>query len=173
MASGDFKLDAQLRAVTVPSGLLERLLALPYADDAGLDEAVREVELPDGLLQRLAAIPLADDEGLDEALRDVPVPYELETSFRRHGHRSGVRGKGRPLDRTLRISRIALAMSLIVAVSLSFGSALLLSWLLNQAGTNEAGTPVAKKQGPPLPRKETPLETSLGSIAEDDADNAA
>ena len=78
MASGDFKLDAQLRAVTVPSGLLERLLALPYADDAGLDEAVRDVVLPEGLSQRLAAIPLADDEGLDEALRDVPVPYELQ-----------------------------------------------------------------------------------------------
>ena len=51
MSAGDFKLDAQLRrAVTVPGGLLERLLApLPYADDAGLDEAVREVELPEGL----------------------------------------------------------------------------------------------------------------------------
>ena len=48
MPSGDFKLDAQLKAVTVPSGLLKRLLALPYADDAGLDDAVREVELPEG-----------------------------------------------------------------------------------------------------------------------------
>ena len=171
MASGDFKLDAQLRAVTVPSGLLERLLALPYADDAGLDEAVRDVVLPEGLSQRLAAIPLADDEGLDEALRDVPVPYELQTSFRRHGHRAGVRGKDRPMDRALRISRIAMAMSLIVAVTLSFGSALLLSWLLNHAGTNGSGPSIAKKQAPP-PQKDAPLETSLGSIAEDDAGSA-
>ena len=71
MPTSDFKLDALLRAVAVPSGLLDRLLMLPYADDAGLDEAVRDVELPEGLLQRLAAIPLADDAGLDEALRNV------------------------------------------------------------------------------------------------------
>ena len=169
MSSGDFKLDAQLKAVTVPSGLLERLLALPHADDGGLDEAVREVELPEGLLQRLAAIPLGDDEGLDEALRDVPVPYELETFFRRHGRRAGVRGKDRPMDRALRISRIALAMSLIIAVTLSMGSAFLMSWLLNQAGRNGSGTSIAKKQDP-APQMAAPLEASLGSIADDDAD---
>ena len=50
MSITDFKLDALLRDVTVPSGLLERLLALPYADDAGLDDAVRDVELPEELL---------------------------------------------------------------------------------------------------------------------------
>ncbi len=171
MSSGDLKLDAQLKAVTVPCGLLDRLLALPYADDAGLDEAALAVALPEGLLQRLADIPLVDDDGLDEALRDVPVPFELETSFRRHGRRAGGRGKSRPMDRALRISRIALAMSLIIAVTLSMGSAFLMSWLLNQAGTNRSGTTVAKKQDP-APQMGAPLETSLGSIADDDAGSA-
>ena len=105
MASGDFKLDAQLRAVTVPSGLLERLMALPYADDAGLDEATRANEVPEGLLQRLAVIPLADDDaGLDEALRNVTVPRELEMSFHRHAHRIRGRRKLRPIDRELAAS---------------------------------------------------------------------
>jgi Ca-activated chloride channel family protein len=166
MASGDFKLDAQLREVTVPSGLLERLLMLPFADDDGLDEAVRDVELPEGFLQRLSAIPLGDDEGLDEALRDVPVPYELQTSFRRHAHRAGLHRSDRPMDRAMRISRIAMALSLIVAVTLSLGSAFLMSWLLNQTGATGPRSSVAKKQDSP-PQKDLPLETSWGSLAED------
>jgi Ca-activated chloride channel family protein len=168
MASGDFKLDAQLRAVTVPCGLLERLLMLPYADDDGLDEAARDVDLPEGLLQRLVAIPMADDDGLDEALRDVPVPYELQTSFRRHAHRAGVHRRGRPMDRAMRISRIAMAMSLIVAVTLSLGSAFFMSWLLNQKVASGPGPSVATNDRP-VPPKEPPLETSWGSLATDDS----
>src|SRR5689334_14543901 len=102
MSSADFKLDALLRAFTPPSGLLERLRLLPYADDAGLDEAVRDVELPDGLLQQLAAIPLVDDDGLDEALRDVPVPQELESSVRSHVRRVAARRGRREIDRAFR-----------------------------------------------------------------------
>ena len=169
MPTSDFKLDALLRAVTVPSGLLERLLTLPYADDAGLDEAVRDVELPEGLLLRLAAIPLADDAGLDEALRNVPLPRELETSFRRHAHRTGVRRKLRPIDRALRISRIAMAASLVIAVSLSLGSAFVLSWLINRASESGMRLPVAQAERQEPAAKQPPLETSWRMFAEDDA----
>src|SRR5438034_7762430 len=102
MSSADFKLDALLKAVAPPGGLLERLMMLPYADDAGLDEAVRDVELPEGLLPRLAAIPLADDEGLDEALRDVPAPDELEKSLHFRTGRVAAHRGGRSIDRALR-----------------------------------------------------------------------
>lgn len=167
MSSADFKLDALLRDVMPPSGLLERLMALPYADDAGLDEVVRDVELPDGLLQRLRAIPLGDDDGLDAALRNVPVPDDLATSFHRHA-RWLARHRDRPIDRTLRFSRIAMAASLIFAVTLSLGSALLLSWILNRAGQSGPGTGIEVAHDVPPP-KEEPLETSWRTLADDDA----
>ncbi len=170
MSIGDFKLDALLRAVTPPSGLLERLMALPFADSAGLDEAVRDVEVPDGLLQRLAAIPLADDDGMDEALRDVPVPRKWESSFRRHMHRMAVRRRNRPANRALRISRIAMAMSLIVAVTLSLGSAFVFSWFINRSSEPAPDAQMArqpKRTAPVL--KEPALETSWRMMADDDS----
>ena len=95
MSTADFKLDAQLRDVPLPDGLLDRLMALPLADDDGLDELVRDVAVPAGLLQRLQAIPLADDDGLDEALRNVPVPDDLVASCRHHARRHLARREGR------------------------------------------------------------------------------
>ncbi len=168
MSITDFKLDALLRDVTVPGGLLERLLALPYADDAGMDESVRDVELPEELLLRLAAIPLADDAGLDEALRDVPVPHELERTFRRHAHRTGVHRKVRRMDRALRTSRIAMAMSLVVAVFLSLGSAVFLSSLINRTGDMGPGASTATSDRPVPATKEPPLEASCRMLADDD-----
>lgn len=168
MPTSDFKLDALLRAVTVPSDLLERLLALPYADDAGLDETVRDVELPQGLLQRLAAIPLADDAGLDEALRNVVVPPDLQSSFHRHAHRMRAHRRLHPMDRAMRISRIAMAASLVIAVSLSLGSAFLLSWLINRASENAMQRPVAQSKPAEPAAKDRPLETSWRMLAEDE-----
>ena len=96
---------------------------------------VRDVAVPPGLLQRLQAIPLADDDGLDEALRNVPVPDDLVASCRHHARRHLARREGRQrMDRMLRISRIAMAASLILAVTLSLGSAMLLSLVLNGSG---------------------------------------
>ncbi len=173
MPTSDFKLDALLRAVTVPSDLLERLLAAPYADDAGLDAVVCDVELPEGLLKYLAAIPLANDEVLDEALRNVPVPTELETSFRRSAsrasrHRSGPHRKLGRINRAMRINRMAMATSLIVAIALSLGSAVLLSWLINLPGMMGTGTPVAQSKQSAPAAVEPPLETSWRMLADDD-----
>ena len=126
MSTADFKLDARLRDVPVPDGLLDRLMALPLAGEEGVDELVRDVAVPAGLLQRLQAIALADDDGLDEALRNVPVPDDLVTSCHQHVRRYLARLEGRhPMDRALRIMRIAMAASLILAVTLSLGSAVL------------------------------------------------
>ena len=162
MPSAYVQLDSRLRAVSLPSGLLERLMTIPYEKDVGLDEAVRDLELPVGLMQSLVAIPLVDDEGLDEALRDVPVSRKLEVTLRRRTHRVGVRRKERSMDRTLRISRIAAASSLVVAVSLGLGSALVLSRLIGRASESPAVPTVAEKTGETVPNpKEQSLETSL------------
>src|SRR5208282_120102 len=122
MSSADFKLDAQLRAVPLPGGLLDRLMALPLAGDEAVDGLVREVTVPAGLLDRLLTIPLSEDDGLDEALRNVPVPDDLVTSCRHYARRHlARRASGR--DRALRINRLAMAASLILAVTLSLGGA--------------------------------------------------
>ena len=84
MSTADSKLDARLRAVPLPDGLLDRLMALPLADDEDVDKLVCDVAVPPGLLERLQAIALADDDGLDEALRDVPIPDDLVASCRHH-----------------------------------------------------------------------------------------
>ena len=39
--------------------------------DSKLDAQLRQVRLPDGLLDRLAALPLARDDDIDELLRDI------------------------------------------------------------------------------------------------------
>jgi len=168
MSSADFKLDAQLRDVPIPRGLLDRLMALPLAGDADFDKFVRDVAIPAGLLPRLQAIPLADDEGFDEALRDVPVPDDLVASCRRRIRRQLARHEGRhPMDRALRISRIAMAASLILAVTLSLGSAMLLSLVLNS--THVAQLPLSPHPLTPPAPAEKPLENSLRMLADDSA----
>lgn len=124
MSLSDSNLNAQLQAVTVPDGLLDRLRAVVFEDDDGLDATLREVAVPAGLIKRLHAIPLADDDGLDEALRNVPVPLGLTASWRRS------RQFG---DRVMRFSRLATAASLIIAVSLSYFSAMILSLAVSRS----------------------------------------
>ena len=98
-------------------------MALPLAGDEDVDELLREVAIPPGLLERLQATALADDDGLDEALRDVPVPEDLVTSCRQHGRRYFAHREGRHnMDRVVQINRIAMAASLILAVTLSLGA---------------------------------------------------
>ncbi|MGO9114926.1 MAG: VWA domain-containing protein [Thermoguttaceae bacterium] len=166
MSSADTRLDAQLRQVPLPDGLMDRLMALPLAGDDGIDELLRDVAVPPGLSQQLQAAALAEDDALDEALRDVPLPEDLVASCRYYARPYLSRLKGRQArDRALRISRIAMAASLILAVTLSLGSAMLLSVALNGSSSQ-----VAKHDPvPPAPPAvdEKPLESSWRMIADD------
>lgn len=166
MTSADLKLDARLRAIPLPDGLLDRLMALPLAGDGEVDELVREVALPAGLLQRLLAIPLTEDDGLDEALRNVPVPEDLVTSCRHHPRRYLARREGR-MDRALRISRIAMALSLILAVTLSLGGAMLLITALNRFGIGPSLPQLVKENPTPTAPAEKRLEWSWGMLGDD------
>jgi hypothetical protein len=167
MSTTDSKLDAELRNVRVPDGLLDRLVALPLAGDDGIDEIVRDVAIPPRLLKWLEAIPLTEPipdcwAALDEALRNVPVPDDLVPSCRHFARRFVSRLKGRPIDRVMRISRFAMAASLILAVSLSLGSAMLMSLVINGIGGRLPPTMVAKDKPPrPIEEKER-LEASWG-----------
>lgn len=51
--------------------------------DAWLDAELRDVSLPVGLLERLRSIAVAGDEELDAAIRDVPVPVGLGSRLQR------------------------------------------------------------------------------------------
>ena len=51
--------------------------------DAWLDAELRDVSLPVGLLERLRSIAVAGDEELDAAIRDVPVPVGLGSRVQR------------------------------------------------------------------------------------------
>ena len=98
----------------------------------------------------------------------MPVPGDLVASCRRHARRHLARREGRhPLDRTLRINRIAMAASLILAVTLSLGSAMLLSLILNGPASG------ATSQRPPLcpvpPRPKNPWRPPGGMLADDSA----
>jgi hypothetical protein len=51
-------LDAELRRVAPPAGLVGRLQRIPVADDEVLDDLLRETPLPAGLIGRLRKIPV-------------------------------------------------------------------------------------------------------------------
>jgi len=169
MSTADFKLDARVRDVPVPDGLLARLMALPLADDEGIDALVREVAVPAGLVERLQALALADDEGLDEALRDVAVPDDLVASCHQYVRRYIARLNGRhPTNRSLPIMRIAMAASIIMAVTLSLASAVLFTVIVNRFSRQEARElPPDPPRTVPLVPVEKPLETSWGVFADD------
>jgi Ca-activated chloride channel family protein len=166
MSSADAKLDAQLRQVRLPDGLLDRLMALPLADDEDIDELLRDVPLPLTLAQQLRATALTEDDALDEALRNVPVPGDLIASCRHSVQPFRARLENRRAkDRGLQITRIAMAASLILAVTLSLASAMLLSMALKGSGLQ-----VAKREAdapsPPVV-VEKPLETSWRMLIDD------
>ena len=77
----DPQLDAQLRDVPLPGGMIERLKSSLAPSEAEVEQWLLQVEVPAELLAQLGEIPA--DETLDEALRDVPAPFELVFSARR------------------------------------------------------------------------------------------
>ena len=112
--NADARQDAELRAVPVPQGILQRLRRTALVDDGRLDEAIRDLPVPAGLLERLRQIALLTDRGLDAALRDVPVTVGLPGRLQR---------VPRKLIRVDRLPRWAVAASLLLAVGLScFGA---------------------------------------------------
>lgn len=105
----DAQIDDELRNVSLPEGLLERLRGVVCADiapdhsplghdaagaspadllqsDAGLDAALRAVPIPPHLLGHLRQVILVTDDGLDATLRDVPVPPRLGDQLRTAPH---------------------------------------------------------------------------------------
>ncbi len=152
-------LDYELCDVPLPSGLLARLRALPLIDDEGLDEVIRDISLPHGMLDRLQAIPLADDDGLDEALRNVPVPARLESSWQ---------GRRKRRDRARHASRMALAASLFIGITLTLGSAILISRAFKPGSKQAAGTSFVGNERKP----DVPLESSW-SMQADEAANSS
>ncbi|MHB1034258.1 MAG: vWA domain-containing protein [Pirellulales bacterium] len=55
--------------------------------DADLDAQLRSVSLPDGLLERLRHVGAREDQSLDAAVRDVPLPSGFLARLRQIGHR--------------------------------------------------------------------------------------
>ncbi|MDZ7617160.1 MAG: von Willebrand factor type A domain-containing protein [Patescibacteria group bacterium] len=108
-------LDAQLREVPVPDGLVRRLRHIALAEDSALDDKLRCVAMPSGLDGRLRMTVVEDDEGLDAMLRDVPVPYRVLCKLRATpGYRIQLQ----------RVVSWAVAATLMVAIGLSyFGAA--------------------------------------------------
>jgi len=119
-AADDEGLDALLCDVRIPPGLETRLRQSAFAaegiPDEAFDETLCDIPVPEGLQDRLRRSVLADDEALDETIRDVPVPAEVVASGRR---------VPKMRLRLARLSRMATAASLTIAIGLSYVGAML------------------------------------------------
>jgi Ca-activated chloride channel family protein len=73
-------INAELRRIPLPEGLLERLRAIAQNSDEELDTVIRDVPVPAGLMGRLTQIVAA--EKLDRQILDVPIPSDLVASLR-------------------------------------------------------------------------------------------
>lgn len=87
--SFDPQLDAQLRDVPLPRGLVARLKSSLVPTDEQLDVRLREVELPAAILSQLREIP--GHEPMDGRLREVAVPFEIVWRARRDSWRTKLR----------------------------------------------------------------------------------
>ena len=81
----DARLDALLRDVPIPLGLVARLQRASPGDDAAdgdseLDNLLRDAPCPADLCERLQLV--VADEALDETLRCVPIPESLRPRLR-------------------------------------------------------------------------------------------
>jgi Ca-activated chloride channel homolog len=110
----DNEIDALLREIAVPEGLLSRLRSSFEISEEEVDAALLDVAVPRMLLSRLKEIPL--DEWVDRSLTNVPVPFEIAWQARKPTW-------GGRLNRlTERITHLALAAALFVAVGLALFS---------------------------------------------------
>lgn len=122
----DSRLDARLRDVPLPDGLLDRLRAVPLPDDAQIDRRLCDVAVPPGLVDRVCAA--VEDEVIVERLADVPVPGSLMPRLR-------VVPQMRIQSR---FERYAVAASLMLAVSVAWFA--LLGGLLDQVRPHDHTT---------------------------------
>jgi len=113
----DEGLDAAVRCVPVPAGFGRRLFGAILEDHEALDAALRAVAVPDGLEARLRRAVLVDDDGIDAVVRDVPVPSQVR---KRLAHTAGAAG------RFVKWGRLATAASLLLAIGLSYVGAMVL-----------------------------------------------
>ena len=188
MESPDPKLDARLRAVPLPEGLIQRLRQVALADDDGLDAALTRVALarracgarcaaspwpptrtstrrsatcpcrPDWC-RGLRSIPWADDDGLDAALREVPVPAGLSAPWQRRQKRQ---------KRLVRLIQVAAAASVLLAVAgLYFGPRLADLVATRKRRSRRRSHPVPAtvdhRQMPPPAGEVDPLDRRRGS----------
>ncbi|MEQ8787475.1 MAG: DUF3520 domain-containing protein [Pirellulaceae bacterium] len=98
------QIDARLRDVPLPEGLLDRLRGAIVPDDAEVDRRLRDVAAPVGLADRIVA--MIDDEVLVERLAEVPLPESLMPRLRVLPQ----------LRRRSRLGSFALAASLMIAL---------------------------------------------------------
>ncbi|MHC4179565.1 MAG: hypothetical protein ACYSWU_18800, partial [Planctomycetota bacterium] len=112
----DAQQNAELRAVSVPEGLIQRLRRTALADNGDLDAAIREVPVPAGLLRRLRQPALLTDEGLDAALREIPVSAKLPGRLRQ---------VPKNWIRMTRLGQWAAAASLLIAIGVSYFGAMI------------------------------------------------
>ncbi len=103
----DPHLDAHLRDVRVPDGLVERLRAVAVLTDGQLDAEICSVALPSGLLDRVKEA--VADESLDERIRDVELPWGLLARLRCI-----------PYARQHRVLRLAAAAVLFLLISTAY-----------------------------------------------------
>ncbi|HUE70794.1 MAG TPA: VWA domain-containing protein [Pirellulaceae bacterium] len=87
--SSDPQLDALLRDVPLPGGFVARVQSSLGPTDEELDAALRQMLIPIGLLRDLCAIPA--DELLDEQLCDVAAPLEMVRQAQHRSWTSGIR----------------------------------------------------------------------------------
>ncbi|ADB18832.1 von Willebrand factor type A [Pirellula staleyi DSM 6068] len=82
----DPEIDAHLRNVPLPSGMLDALRMIPLdeercEEDEAIDQALRGMPIPAGFLESLLEIPHADR--LDSDVADLPVPASLTKKLKR------------------------------------------------------------------------------------------
>lgn len=142
-------IDAQLRSVSLPDALRQRLREVALDDAAVLDDELRNVGVPVGLGQRLRLSVVEDDAGLDRLLRDVAVPYRVIRHLRSApGYRLQLK----------RISGWVVAATLMIAIGLSYFGAVV--------GILVASRPVA-----PEPVLELPAQLS-GELIPGDSESS-
>ena len=166
--SSDPSIDARLRQVPLPAGLLARLREGTLPNEQ-LDESLRAIDLPPGLRESLRSVPadlevdrrlravacpqplksrlkdIVADEALDEQLRDVPYPAWLTVSMRAVWQ----------VPRKNRYAQWAqaLALMLLVGVSYALGmSAMLYETFLAGAAREVASSAISfPLSGEPVP----------------------